>query len=549
MKKNIFAVTAFVTVTAMVFTICVDTEAKVRMSRKKLTMEVSKTHTLKIKGVKGKKIIWKSSKPGVAKVNKKGKVTALRKGKATITAKAGKKLYKCVVTVKDKRNKGGLNMATPGPDEPAVIQDNPAATAGQFAAGSQEPTPASSESTPVPTPDNSGSGNTYPCVTEYAALMDCRISYIDEEGFDISDADGEVIRDFFWPEDNKDIVYDGILTGAGEEPFNSSNHFLWYAASGENMNCSDIRIGDIVDVVYGYTASQIEIPLENRPCFCAAINVHKRQGSPKPEPTPDNSGSEITYPSDTEYAALMDCHISYIDRKGWFEISDADGEVIRGFYWPKEKDIVYNGILTGGGEVPFNSSNKFYSYNAIGENMNCSDIRIGDMVDVVYGYYYKDADIPLKKRSCICVAINVHDRQGLQLPNNFSDELCGPCVMEYAAYMDCRISDIEGGMIELSDTDGKVICRFGGSGWVAAMPKYFLCDQLEVVYDGILTDGSGKPFNSSNKLGTYEAKGENMDYSDIRIGDIVDVVYGYSLEHPQVEKRKYECYAINVHKR
>ena len=106
------------------------------------------------------------------------------------------------------------------------------------------------------------------------------------------------------------------------------------------MNCSDIRIGDIVDVVYGYTASQIEIPLENRPCFCAAINVHKRQGSPKPEPTPDNSGSEITYPSDTEYAALMDCRISYIDEEG-FDISDADGEVIRDFFGQKIIKILF----------------------------------------------------------------------------------------------------------------------------------------------------------------------------------------------------------------
>lgn len=286
MKKNIFAVTAFVTMTAMVFTICVDTEAKVRMSRKKLTMKVSKRHTLKIKGVKGK-IIWKSSKPKVAKVNKKGKVTALRKGKATITAKAGKKLYKCVVTVKDKKNKGKVNMATPRPHEPAVIQDNPTATAGQPtsmpdqpATGSQQPAPVPSkqtpEPTPVPTPDNSGSEITYPIDTEYAACMDCRISYVDETGlFEISDADGEVICSFYWPED-KDIVYDGILTEEGGEPFNSSNKFMGYVAIGENMNHSDIRIGDIVDVVYGYYCPDVEIPLERRPCFCAAINVHKR---------------------------------------------------------------------------------------------------------------------------------------------------------------------------------------------------------------------------------------------------------------------------------
>ena len=419
MKKNVFAVAAFVTMTAMVFTICVDTEAKVRISRKKLTMEVSKTHTLKIKGVRGK-IIWKSSKPGVAKVNKKGKVTALRKGRATITAKAGKKLYKCAVTVKDKRDKGGLNMATPRPHGPAVIQDNPTATAGQ----------------PTSRPDQPSAG----------------------------------------PPDRTPAPFD-----------------------------------------------------------------------PKPEPTPDNSGSEITYPSDTEYAACMDCHISYIDRKGWFEISDADGEVIRGFYWPdNNKDIVYDGILTGGGEVPFNSSNKFYSYAASGENMNHSDIRIGDSVDVVYGYYDKVVDMPLEKRPCFCAAINVHDRQGLQLPDNFSNERCYPCVMEYTAYMDCRISDIDGGMIELSDTDGKVVCRFdeSGSGPGRAMPMYFL-GGVDVVYDGILTDLGGEPFNSSNKLGTCEAKGENMDYSDIRIGDIVDVVYGYSVDVPNI----YDCCAINVHKR
>lgn len=422
MKKNVFAVTAFVTMTAMVSTICVDTEAKVRVSRKKLTMEVSKTHTLKIKGVKGK-TIWKSSKPGVAKVNKKGKVTALRKGKAVITAKAGNKLYNCVVTVKDKRNKGGLNMATPEPYEPAVIQDNPTVTAGQPTSMPDQPAAGSQDRTPAPF-------------------------------------------------------------------------------------------------------------------------------EPMPEPTPDNSGSEITYPYDTEYAACMDCRISYVDKKGWFEISDADGEVIRGFYLPEDKDIVYDGILTGGGEEPFNSSNKFYSYAAIGENMNRSDIRVGDIVDVVYGYYYTSADMPLEKRPSICAAINVHERQGLQLPDNLSSELCGPCVMEYAAYMDCRISDIGGGTIELSDTDGKVICCFGGSGWGgAAMPEYSFGDQLEVVYNGILTDCCGEPFNSSNKLSTYEAKGENIDYSDIQIGDIVDVVYGYSLELPQVEKRKYECLAINIHKR
>ena len=173
-------------------------------------------------------------------------------------------------------------MATPKPDEPAVIQDNPSATAGQSTsmpnqpdAGSQQPTPAPSEPTPVPTPDNSGSGIVRPTIIEYAAYMDCRISYVEKGGFEISDADGKDIGDFYWPKD-KDIVYDGILTDGGEVPFNSSNTSYAYAAIGENINYSDIRIGDIVDVVYGYSCTQVDIPLEERPCFCAAINVHKR---------------------------------------------------------------------------------------------------------------------------------------------------------------------------------------------------------------------------------------------------------------------------------
>lgn len=306
MKKNVFAVTAFMTMIALVFTVCENTEAKVRMSRKTLTMEVSKTYTLKLKGVKGK-VTWKSSKPRIAKVNKKGKVTALRKGKAIVTAKAGRKLYKCVVIVQDKKN----TMATPKPDEPTVMPENPAATTGQptssslpvqtpeptsgsnqSSAESQQPTstpdlstpkppvptpePTSeptSEPSPEPTPDDSLCG---PGVLEFAAYMDCRISDIEVVGFRISDADGKFIRSFSWPEDLEDIVYDGTLTEQGTEiPFDSYNKFGSYAAKGETINYSDIRIGDVVDVVYCYGLDHPEV--EKRTYFCCAINVHKRE--------------------------------------------------------------------------------------------------------------------------------------------------------------------------------------------------------------------------------------------------------------------------------
>ena len=45
------------------------------------------------------KATWKSSNPKVATVSSKGKVTAKKKGTTTITAKVGKTIYKCKVTV------------------------------------------------------------------------------------------------------------------------------------------------------------------------------------------------------------------------------------------------------------------------------------------------------------------------------------------------------------------------------------------------------------------------------------------------------------------
>ena len=67
------------------------------ISKKKMTLVTGQTGTLKVKGAK--KVTWKSSAKTVAKVSKKGRVTAVSAGKAVITAKAGKKKFKCRVTV------------------------------------------------------------------------------------------------------------------------------------------------------------------------------------------------------------------------------------------------------------------------------------------------------------------------------------------------------------------------------------------------------------------------------------------------------------------
>lgn len=75
--------------------------ASVKLNYKKLTLYKGQKKQLKIKGTK-KKAKWSSNKKSVVSVDKKGKITAKKKGTAVITAKVGKKNYKCKVTVKVK---------------------------------------------------------------------------------------------------------------------------------------------------------------------------------------------------------------------------------------------------------------------------------------------------------------------------------------------------------------------------------------------------------------------------------------------------------------
>ena len=90
MKKKMYLLTALVSVLTFAFIISSSIEAKVRISKKRITLNVSEKHTLRLKGAKSG-VKWKSSNPKVAKVSKKGKVTAIRRGKTTITAKTGRK--------------------------------------------------------------------------------------------------------------------------------------------------------------------------------------------------------------------------------------------------------------------------------------------------------------------------------------------------------------------------------------------------------------------------------------------------------------------------
>ena len=73
-------------------------QAKTRLNKTKLTISVGQKVTLKVKGSR-KKAKWSSSNKKVATVSRKGKVRAKKTGKTTITAKVGKKKYRCKITV------------------------------------------------------------------------------------------------------------------------------------------------------------------------------------------------------------------------------------------------------------------------------------------------------------------------------------------------------------------------------------------------------------------------------------------------------------------
>ncbi len=74
--------------------------AKVRISKKTVTIRKTQTVKLKVKGTK-KKVKWSSKNKSIATVSKKGVVKAKKVGRTKIIAKVGKKKYKCNITVKE----------------------------------------------------------------------------------------------------------------------------------------------------------------------------------------------------------------------------------------------------------------------------------------------------------------------------------------------------------------------------------------------------------------------------------------------------------------
>lgn len=152
---------------------------KIKLSKTKLTLRVGASRKLKLlrAGKKVKKVTWSTNKKKVATVTKKGVVKARKKGKAVITAKAGKKKYRCRITVKAASPKATKTPSADGTEQSAVpVTPQPSSEAATTGPDSTPqpvtPAPVTSES-PVPTdavseaPQQTPEPVETPAVTEY----------------------------------------------------------------------------------------------------------------------------------------------------------------------------------------------------------------------------------------------------------------------------------------------------------------------------------------------------------------------------------------------
>lgn len=87
---------------------------EIKLNKTKITLNIKETKKLELKNTK-KWVRWSSNRKKVATVTQQGKVTAQKKGIAIITAKVGKKKYKCTVIVKKKEVNQSTLSSIPKP--------------------------------------------------------------------------------------------------------------------------------------------------------------------------------------------------------------------------------------------------------------------------------------------------------------------------------------------------------------------------------------------------------------------------------------------------
>lgn len=112
MKDNLIRFALVVTIFVVMFSTPVQAA---KLNKTSLKLEKGKTYTLKLNGTK-KKAVWKTKDKKIASLSNKRKtsvkIKAVKAGKTTVTAKVGKKTYKCKVTVVNPKKKETSNSKT-----------------------------------------------------------------------------------------------------------------------------------------------------------------------------------------------------------------------------------------------------------------------------------------------------------------------------------------------------------------------------------------------------------------------------------------------------
>lgn len=244
MKRNRYKILLATVILALasvfVYTSSDNVYAKTRISKKNLTMKVSEKSVLKLKGAKGK-IVWKSNKPKIVKVSKKGKVTALKQGRATITAKNKGKKYICKVKVEMNNNTQYFFISDPTP-------------------------------IPLPTPTPEGGYVYYNPFIVTNLFFDYVVENIEDGFITIKAADSsETVNGTYYKDKERArlSVADGVKVISNEKGLKDATTKM---VSGErfptigvdiekvhfegiNMNYSDIKTGDLVDIIYLYNST------------------------------------------------------------------------------------------------------------------------------------------------------------------------------------------------------------------------------------------------------------------------------------------------------
>lgn len=331
------------------------TSKKASLNHKHIILNVGEKQKLSIKNY-NKLIKWKSSNKKVATVSKKGVVRAVKKGKANISAKIKGKKYICKVTVKAE------NITTKSQN---TLNGTITETTVPASAGKTDVTPIPTEipdvnPTPTETPEASLTppeddktyydylpGSFDPNTQRMDHYYLCTVLEIGEHYIKVS----KNTETYYFEYLTQPTVYINSLNTTG-------SIFTGLSYTGKTTDYSDICVGDYVGIIYAYKIGDDQRKLKK----CVSINLWKN-GYYNHIKTGVMCKNGIVTEIDDTYIILVSEDGTKIDR---FQFESPP------------QDVHYGSTLNEGYEY---SSYGFGLSN--GEHCRYSDIRIGDVIDVM----------------------------------------------------------------------------------------------------------------------------------------------------------------------